>query len=186
MDFYMDKLADKLNAQEMIAANKAADAEELRRLENQLKEYEKCLEQMCQLKQELKDSADKISKGLKDDADEIGKQLQEKIECFEQNQQGIVKLQKSVEDALSKSNEHVHKESVKVYRNVQAVILDESVKQSELLKQLIESMEEVKAKVNEQKPTPGIIKGILWVSVLSMLLSMGTLTYLILLYLNII
>ena len=35
MDTFMDKLAQKLNAQEMIKANSAADAEEMDQLKNQ-------------------------------------------------------------------------------------------------------------------------------------------------------
>ena len=39
MDTFMDKLAQKLNAQEMIKANSAADAEEMDQLKSQLREY---------------------------------------------------------------------------------------------------------------------------------------------------
>ena len=48
MDTFMDKLAQKLNAQEMIKANSAADAEEMDQLKNQLREYDECLAQMQQ------------------------------------------------------------------------------------------------------------------------------------------
>ena len=51
MDTFMDKLAQKLNAQEMIKANSAADAEEMK---NQLREYDECLAQMQQVNKELK------------------------------------------------------------------------------------------------------------------------------------
>lgn len=37
MDTFMDKLAQKLNAQEMIKANSAADAEEMDQLKSQLR-----------------------------------------------------------------------------------------------------------------------------------------------------
>ena len=46
MDTFMDKLAQKLNAQEMIKANSAADAEEMNQLKNQLREYDECLAQI--------------------------------------------------------------------------------------------------------------------------------------------
>ena len=54
MDTFMDKLAQKLNAQEMIKANSAADAEEMDQLKNQLREYDECLAQMQQVNKELK------------------------------------------------------------------------------------------------------------------------------------
>ena len=49
MDTFMDKLAQKLNAQEMIKANSAADAEEMDQLKSQLREYDECLAQMQQV-----------------------------------------------------------------------------------------------------------------------------------------
>ena len=54
MDTFMDKLAQKLNAQEMIRANSAADAEEMDQLKSQLREYDECLAQMQQVNKELK------------------------------------------------------------------------------------------------------------------------------------
>ena len=42
MDTFMDKLAQKLNAQEMIKANSAADAEEMDQLKSQLREWLEC------------------------------------------------------------------------------------------------------------------------------------------------
>lgn len=54
MDTFMDKLAQKLNAQEMIKANSAADAEEMNQLKNQLREYDECLAQMQQVNKELR------------------------------------------------------------------------------------------------------------------------------------
>ena len=54
MDTFMDKLAQKLNAQEMIKANSAADAEEMDQLKSQLREYDECLAQMQQVNKELK------------------------------------------------------------------------------------------------------------------------------------
>ena len=49
MDMFMDKLAQKLNAQEMIKANLAADAEEMNQLKSKVKEYSDCLEQVQKL-----------------------------------------------------------------------------------------------------------------------------------------
>ena len=54
MDTFMDKLAQKPNAQEMIKANSAADAEEMDQLKNQLREYDECLAQMQQVNKELR------------------------------------------------------------------------------------------------------------------------------------
>ena len=46
MDMFIDKLAQKLTAQEMIKANMAADAEEMNKLKGKTKEYAEALEQI--------------------------------------------------------------------------------------------------------------------------------------------
>ena len=46
MDTFIDKLAHKLTAQEMIKANSAADAAELQRTKSQLAKYEELLNQL--------------------------------------------------------------------------------------------------------------------------------------------
>ena len=49
MDMFMDKLAQKLTAQEIIKANTAADVEELNRLKNQIAEYNECVTRLQKL-----------------------------------------------------------------------------------------------------------------------------------------
>ena len=46
MDTFIDKLAQRLTAQEMIKANSAADAEELHKVQGQVKQYEAYLDEM--------------------------------------------------------------------------------------------------------------------------------------------
>ena len=46
MDTFIDKLAQRLTAQEMIKANAAADAEELHKVQGQVKQYEAYLDEM--------------------------------------------------------------------------------------------------------------------------------------------
>lgn len=62
MDTFMDKLAQRLNAQEMIDANSAADVEELNRLRGRIKEYDECLEQMREVNQELQAVNEQLSR----------------------------------------------------------------------------------------------------------------------------
>lgn len=58
MDMFMDKLAQKLTAQEIIKANTAADIEELNRLKNQIAEYNECLAKLQKL---IDDGAAKLA-----------------------------------------------------------------------------------------------------------------------------
>ena len=46
MDNFIDKLAQKFTAGEVIRANSAAEERELKRLREQVAEYEKCLQEM--------------------------------------------------------------------------------------------------------------------------------------------
>lgn len=57
MDTFMDKLAQRFTAQEMIKANSAAEAQEMSRLKEQVKEYTECLDHMRKLCAEMEQTA---------------------------------------------------------------------------------------------------------------------------------
>lgn len=158
MDTFMDKLAEKLNAEEIIQANRSADIDQ--------KIQKKQQEELAVLQVEF----DK---------------LQNEFEAIREN---IGKLQKIIEAQHAGTNDHVHKENVKVYRNVQAVVVDEAAKQAESIRLLSETVEAMKAEAAQAaavKKTPGILKGILGVSIVTMLLAVGLVAYQVLLYLGI-
>ena len=158
MDNFMDKLAQKFSAQEMIKANSQAEAEELKRLQMQVSEYEKILQEMRKLNYKntelsekldlmIGDNADKIQ-GMKEDeqkliaalrdlTDEQTRNREAELERKEeermeqervkevQTQADITAITDLLEDKFQRSDDFVHKENVKVYRNVQAVVVDE-------------------------------------------------------------
>lgn len=173
MDTFMDKLAQKLNAQEMIRANSAADAEEMGKLKNQVKEYNECLIKLQKL---LDDGARKLE-GAQVNGGEINRLVEEsiaKISDMQQDNESIEAMKKVLEEMkesldatldeqknamnsaldeqknvleakLADCNENVHKECVKVYRNVQAVVVEENAKQSE---NVMNSVNALKGKMN--------------------------------------
>ncbi len=158
MDTFMDKLAEKLNAEEIIQANRSAD-----------------IDQRIQKKQQEELAVLQI---------EFDKLQNE----FATIQESIGKLQKIVEAQYAGANEHVHKENVKVYRNVQAVVVDEAAKQAESIRILSETVEAMKAEsaaAAAVKKTPGILKGILGASIVTMLLTAALVAYQVLLYFGI-
>lgn len=180
MDMFMDKLAQKLTAQEIIRANTAADTEELNRLRNQIAEYNDCLtklqrliddgteklqafqmgnaetdiegdigkisislqQNMSQLKERLEELDQKLAaandpvleamtgleKSLQEKLRQFGSKLEEQLDSKPEEQADVQLMEK-----LNVMDENVHKECVKVYRNVQAVILEESEKQKEAI-----------------------------------------------------
>ncbi len=126
MDNFMDKLAQRLTAQEMIKANSAADAAELERLQKQLAQYDACLQEMRKLSLNNVETTDKITELLNESIS--------KIQSYESNQAEILNgLTDKANEFVDKANDFVHKENVKVYRNVQAVVVDETNRQTEIL-----------------------------------------------------
>ena len=164
----MDKLAQKFSAQEMIKANSQAEAEELQRLQLQVSEYEKILQEMRKLNykntelaeklelmigenagkiQSMKEDEQRLIAALRDLTDEqtrnreaeIARKAEERLEReqtqVQQKQIDISAITDLLENKFQKSDDFVHRENVKVYRNVQAVVVDE-------IKRCIESLQE--------------------------------------------
>ena len=163
MDNFMDKLAQKFNAQEVIKANSQAEAAEMKKLQLQVAEYEKILQEMRKLNYKNSELSDKIDglvgenankiQGLQEEEtkllsilrnltdeqtrmreEEFAKKEAERAEetkRTEEQKQQLVEL----EERFKQSNDFVHKENVKVYRNVQAVVVDELKNQTEALMQ---------------------------------------------------
>lgn len=189
MDNFMDKLAQRFNAQEIIKANSQAEAQELNKLKEQMDAYDECLQEMRRLNlknmeglEEMHTLADQISAlaekaavsmerdgdGDKEDLEkltagfeEIKTALEEKtayvgeeIKAVAEEVSGVQVEVKAVQEeiraaleemkallgeinraaidhqskldlASSDLEDFMHKESVKVYRNVQAVLIDE-------------------------------------------------------------
>ena len=211
MDTFMDKLASKINAQEMIRANSSAEAKENERLSQEVEEYRQCLQEMRQISLQNSATADEIAELVKTSMDKIaaiqaesGKSddvvvvmqnnLNEMLNAIRMNSDKLVsvvsgnadrvmsavegssdKVMSAVEGSSDKvmnalegstdkivsnviaelqagndefkealkaeiiaevkkelkgQEEIVHKECVKVYRNVQAVVTEESEKQT--------------------------------------------------------
>lgn len=197
MDNFIDKLAQKFTAGEVIKANSVAEERELKRLRQQVAEYENCLQEMrkvqminTQTAQNLhdlmvesaenlrsltKESTDSFQNLTKESTDTVQKVTAESTESFqkltaesmakiadiqleseaqkaeskktvenaalamEQMEEKVVKMQetaasltetlmqnqKEIEEWFQKADDYLHKENVKVYRNVQAVVVEE-------------------------------------------------------------
>lgn len=197
MDSFIDKSAQRKNAQEMIRANAMAEAREREKLTQKLSEYELIMQEMrrCNLnnlessekvKELLAESLHKIAEAQKQNDVKSDKsveelrvfleRLAEQMTKFAQDQQErmaefteeqhrlitemLEKQQsrmdelagqqaaqmKTIEELLHASDEFGHKEAVKVYRNVQAVIEGALPKQTEEIKSAIKNAAENKKK----------------------------------------
>lgn len=175
MDTFMDKLAHKLTAQEMIKANAAADAEEMDKLKSQLKEYNECLAKMQKL---IADGEEKLQ-GAEVNGEELNRLVEESINKIQEMQADTGKLdelKQTLVEKIGESNESVHKECVKVYRNVQAATVEENNKQTESLKEeLAGSVKSLKGKLN----------AILGISIVALLASIASVVFQVFTYFNI-
>ena len=194
MDNFIDRLAQKFTAGEVIRANSAAEERELKRLREQVAEYERCLQEMrriqmtnTQTAQNLHDlmveSTDSIRRFAKESADtfrELTTQSKDELEklaaqstakiadirletevqdaeakkseetaayTMEQMEAKVVRMQetvaevtevlnsnqKEIEEWFKQADDFLHKENVKVYRNVQAVVVDELAGKAETI-----------------------------------------------------
>lgn len=174
MDNFIDRLAQKFTAGEVIRANAAAEERELRRLREQVAEYERCLQEMRKVQMTNTQTARNLHDLMVESTEGIRKLTQEgaakiadiqleteaqKAEAkksvetaaytMEKMEEKVVKMQETVAElteALEKNQKEIaewfkqaddflHKENVKVYRNVQAVVVDEvAVKAENIMK----------------------------------------------------
>ena len=162
----MDKLAQKFSAQEMIRANSEAEAKEMKRLQLQVSEYEKILQEIRKLNYKNTELSEKMDSLIDENAEKIHnmKEDEQKLilslrdltdeqirnreaelvrreeERIEREKEAELKAKNDLEfvkgilnEKFRDSDDFVHKENVKVYRNVQAVVIDEIKKQTETI-----------------------------------------------------
>lgn len=163
MDNFIDKLAQKFIAGEVIKANSVAEERELKRLREQVAEYEQCLQEMKKLQmtntrtaaqlremmeeqregvkklteesirklEQVKEEETKKDKAYGDTLEASQKTMEELMLSMKQQWENLEKNHKEIEKWFQKADDYLHKENVKVYRNVQAVIVEEAGKKSE-------------------------------------------------------
>lgn len=132
MDTFMDKLAQKMNAQEMIKANSAAEAAKMEQLQNQVAEYENLLQEMRKVNLKTVENAEQVKQVVQESLQKI-EEIQAAADSKEDKEELLAELKKQLETAFRVSNDFQHKENVKVYRNVQAAMVEELNKQTETI-----------------------------------------------------
>lgn len=178
MDNFMDKVAQKLGAQEMIRANAAAEAAELENMEKQLtvfkeqmEKYDDCLQEMRKLNlkniesaQGVQSLAEKAEEKLDQTVGEVEAasvsriketsdisiaginqtlseslakiaEIKESSDNLEQITEKMSGLQEKQQELFQNLEDFLHTDNVKVYRNVQAAMIEELEKQTAELKE---------------------------------------------------
>ncbi|MCH5255052.1 MAG: hypothetical protein J1F41_09005 [Lachnospiraceae bacterium] len=188
MDTFMSKLSQKINAQEMIRANTAADTAKMEAMRRQMEAYDRLLQDMRKVNLKAAENMDLMQSTIKEglrkieeiqgnndaQADnerlltETKKQMEEFLpklqrqtdellpkmqmqmegllpEIRKQVEESLEEMRKQMEEGFAKADDFLHKENVKVYRNVQASVVEELNKQNEVL------VEKMKERIGEQK-----------------------------------
>lgn len=223
MDMFMDKLAHKKTAQEIIRANSEADAEEMERLKEQTAEYREILGQMQKLVadcehinrltenavsgiEQSRGSAGELEKlgtaveemktdiaqiraaaarmesetaelksavaGMEPEAAEMKSAVEQMKSETAEMKSAVAEMKEEAAAKAAATDENTHRECVKVYRNVQAVVVDENGKQKEA----------IVAAVGASKGRLGAVLG---VSIAALIVALGGVVFQVLTYLSI-
>ncbi len=133
MDTFIDKLAQKRNAQEMIRANMTAEAARAEQLQNQMKAYDGLMQEIRQVNLKTAENAAEVQSVLKECMDRL-ESMQKDEEQAEDYEETLTQIRNLLEEKFTQSDDFMHKENVRVYRNVQAAFVEELNKQTEELK----------------------------------------------------
>ncbi len=130
MDTFIDKLAQKKNAQEMIRANSAAEAAKMEQMQKQMKAYDELMQEIRRVNIKTAENVDHVQDMLA--------QCVEKLEALEAGsgqaedvEKQLAGIKSLLGERIAQSEEFMHRENVKVYRNVQAAFTEELEKQSQ-------------------------------------------------------
>ena len=185
MDNFIDRLAQKFIAGEVIRANSAAEEREMKKLREQVAEYERCLQEMRKIQLTNTQSAQNLHDMMVENAAGIRKLTQEslgklanvQLEADAQNadakkavdaaatamakmEEQVLKMQETaaslsedlnknqaeMKECFEKADDFLHKENVKVYRNVQAVVVEEVGNKAQ---EIIKASEEAASKASK-------------------------------------
>ena len=123
MDTFMDKLMQQQRtAQGMIEANSAADAAKMEMLQRQMSGYEMLLQEMRKINLKTVENTEQMQKAIQASF--------QKIESFQADNSAQAVTEEFLTEMKKELEESFHRECIKVYRNVQASMIDEMDKQT--------------------------------------------------------
>lgn len=144
MDMFTDSLSRHWGSREMINANRQAEAEEMRRMQEEMEEYRRILDDMkvmtannAELAERMVKIADSMSlvspseaAPAEVDTTALKAELSAELQTILATQLGSMEerlkaMEESMGTRFTQSEENNHRENVKVFRNVQAVVVDE-------------------------------------------------------------
>ncbi|MBO4679676.1 MAG: hypothetical protein J5626_08395 [Lachnospiraceae bacterium] len=137
MDSFFEKLTGRFNSGEVIKANAEADAKELEKAREKANELEKAVSDMRRLSLKAVETHEATTQLVASAIEKIeevravGGSLGS--EDIDKITSGLEDLKSTMEASFKASGEEAHMENVRVYRNVQASLIEELKQQSEAI-----------------------------------------------------
>lgn len=132
MDTFIDKLAQKRNAQEMIRANMTAETAKMEQMQAQMQAYDDLMQEIRQVNLKTVENVAEVQTLLKECVEKL-EAIQTEGGRSEESLETLVGVSDLLKKKFQESEDFVHKENVKVYRNVQAALMEELKRQTEEL-----------------------------------------------------
>ena len=128
MDLFIDKLAQKFTPDDDTKKNQAADAKEIKKLREKVENYEKLLQEMKLVNLKNMESAEKLRDMVEDIAAAMDKTESEEhvpdMTALTEVKEAADADREMIKGLFDKQSDTIHKENIKVYRNVQAAVTD--------------------------------------------------------------
>ena len=137
MDTFMDRITGKFNSSEVIKANAEAEARQLEAYKARVEELEKAVSDMRRLSlkcAETNEATGQLVQGAIEKIEEVRSEGGAvDAESLDKLSAELKELKASIDQSFKDAAEESHKENVRVYRNVQASLIDELKQQSEAI-----------------------------------------------------
>lgn len=140
MENFMNKLAEKLSAQDIIRANSQAEAKEAERIRQEAEQYKAQLEELKRATEEYKVVLEELrsdSAAYKEQIEEMRKDTREYMQRLE----AISAETRESKEKIAENDVKIHDVGVQIYRNVQAVVDKHQEKTNEEFKELKTKLE---------------------------------------------
>lgn len=149
MDTFIDKLANKLTAQDMIKANTAADEEEKNRLREQVQEYRGCLQEMQTVNKNLQETSALFSRSMQENDAQIKAMQQTNSQMTRSLQETSTQVSRSLQDAGAQMNKNLQETSAQVNKNLQesTVLMNRNLQEASA--KMNKKLEETSAQMSE-------------------------------------
>ena len=156
MENFMNKLVEKISAQDIIKANSQAEAAEAQRIKLEAENYKIQLDEIKQNNEEYKKQLEDIrmqSEQMRQEAQEFRTQIQDMLSATQE-----------YKDKLEDNDVKIHDVGVQVYRNVQAVVEKGQSANKEEFKEVVKKLEAIQVLVETKN------SALLPISIITMLL----------------